>query len=68
MAAKAWGAQKTVEEISFHDEAVSVCLLVNRRTKTMRVIDFRAGPAPAKRVFVLSLARREGVEKAYTLV
>jgi hypothetical protein len=34
----------------------------------MRVIDFRAGPTSAKRLFVLSLAQREGVEKAYTLV
>jgi len=34
----------------------------------MRVIDFRAGPSHAKRLFVLSLGQREGVEKAYTLV
>jgi hypothetical protein len=50
------------------NEAVSVCLLLNRRTKTMRVIDFRAGPSHAKRVFVLKLAKREGIEKVYTLV
>ncbi len=69
MAANAWGTQqKTVEEIFFQNEAVSVCLLVNRRTKTMRVIDFRAGPTAAKRALVLALAKREGVEKAYTLV
>jgi hypothetical protein len=69
MAAKAWGTQqKSVEEIFFQNEAVSLCLLVNRRAKTMRVIDFRAGPTNAKRMFVLSLAQREGVEKVYTLV
>ena len=34
----------------------------------MRVIDFRAGPTHAKRLFVLSLAQREGVSKVYTLV
>jgi hypothetical protein len=69
MAANASGAQqKSVDEIFFQNDAVSLCLLVNRRTKTMRVIDFRAGPTAAKRAFVLSLARREGVEKAYTLV
>jgi hypothetical protein len=34
----------------------------------MRVIDFRAGPTNAKRMYVLSLAQREGMEKAYTLV
>jgi hypothetical protein len=69
MAVNAWGTQqKTVDEIFFQNDAVSVCLLVNRRTKTMRVIDFRAGPVAAKRAFVLSLAKREGVEKVYTLV
>jgi len=69
MAAKAWGAQqKAVDEIFFQNDAVSLCLLVNRRARTMRVIDFRAGPTMAKRQFVLSLAKREGVEKAYTLV
>jgi hypothetical protein len=41
---------------------------VNRRAKTMRVIDFRAGPTHAKRLFVLSLAQREGMSKVYTLV
>ena len=34
----------------------------------MRVIDFRAGPSHAKRQFVLKLAKREGIEKVYTLV
>ncbi|HEY8092090.1 MAG TPA: hypothetical protein VIF09_29720 [Polyangiaceae bacterium] len=69
MAAKAWGSQqKAVEEVFFQNEAVSLCLLINRRARTMRVIDFRAGPTSAKRLFVLSLAQREGVEKAYTLV
>ncbi len=69
MAAKAWGTQqKSVDEVFFQNEAVSLCLLVNRRARTMRVIDFRAGPTNAKRLFVLSLAQREGVTKAYTLV
>jgi hypothetical protein len=69
MAAKAWGTHpKTVEEVFFQNEAVSLCLLINRRARTMRVVDFRAGPTSAKRLFVLTLAQREGVEKAYTLV
>jgi len=42
--------------------------MIHRRAKTMRVIDFRAGPSNAKRMFVLALAQREGVEKVYTLV
>src|SRR5579863_2316751 len=57
-----------VEEIFFQNDAVSLCLLVNRRARIMRVVDFRAGPSEAKRLFVLTLAQREGVEKAYTLV
>jgi hypothetical protein len=69
MAAKAWGTHpKAVEEVFFQNEAVSLCLLINRRARTMRVVDFRAGPTNAKRLFVLTLAQREGVEKAYTLV
>lgn len=47
---------------------MSLCLLVNRRARTLRVIDFRSGPNPAKRIFVMSLARREGVERVLTLV
>lgn len=57
-----------IEEMFVSNETVSLCLLINRRTKTMRAIDFRAGPSHAKRVFVLKLAQREGVEKVYTLV
>jgi hypothetical protein len=69
MAAKAWGSQqKAVDEVFFQNEAVSLCMLINRRARTMRVIDFRAGPTNAKRLFVQSVAQREGVEKVYTLV
>jgi hypothetical protein len=69
MAAKAWSSQqKPVDEVFFQNEAVSLCLLINRRARTMRVIDFRAGPTPAKRLFVVTLAQREGVDKVYTLV
>ena len=70
MAARAWGSreQKATDEIFFSNDAVSLCLLVHRRAKTMRVIDFRAGPSDRKRQLVLKLAQREGVEKVYTLV
>lgn len=78
MAVKAFGtngahrtgqsARGGVEEIFFQNDAVSLCLLVNRRARIMRVVDFRAGPSEAKRLFVITLAQREGVEKAYTLV
>jgi hypothetical protein len=69
MAAKAWSShQKAVEEVFVQNDAVSLCLLINRRARTMRVVDFRAGATGAKRQFVLQLAKREGMEKAYTLV
>jgi hypothetical protein len=69
MTAKAWGTQqKAVDEVFCQNDAVSLCLLVNRRTRTVRVVDFRAGPSIAKRLFVLSFARREGMRKIFTLV
>lgn len=61
-------SKRGVEEMFVQNEAVSLCLLLNRRTRTMRVIDFRAGPSHAKRRFVLELAKRERIEKVYTLV
>lgn len=60
--------KRGVEEMFVQNDAVSLCLLLNRRAKTMRVVDFRAGPSHAKRIFVLQLAKREGIEKVYTLV
>jgi hypothetical protein len=69
MAARAWGLeQKAVEEVFFQNDAVSLCMLIHRRAKTMRVIDFRAGPTSAKRLFVMSIAQREGIRKVFTLV
>ncbi len=68
-AAKAWSTtQKPVEEVFFQNEAVSLCMMIHRRSKMMRVIDFRAGPSNAKRQFVMSMAQREGMDKVYTLV
>jgi hypothetical protein len=69
MAAKNISAASSgVDELLFHNDTVSLCLLVNRRHQTLRVIDFRAGPTPAKRNFVIAAAKREGVEKVFTLV
>ena len=71
MAAKTWSqttGSNGVDELLFRNDAVSLCLLVNRRHRTLRIIDFRAGPTPSKRSFVLSAAKREGVEKIFTLV
>jgi hypothetical protein len=70
MAAKNLSARANsgTDELLFHNDTVSLCLLVNRRHGHLRVIDFRAGPTLAKRNFVIATAKREGVEKVFTLV
>ncbi|WP_437678484.1 hypothetical protein [Sorangium sp. So ce131] len=70
MAATTWSPTSSsgVDELLFRNDTVSLCLLVNRRHRTLRIIDFRAGPTPSKRNLVLATARREGVEKIFTLV
>jgi len=68
-AAKAKATPPTpTEEIPFRSDNAFLCLLLNRRSELIRVIDFRAGAIPAKRLFIQSVAKREGVEKVITLV
>lgn len=57
-----------VEELHFKSDSAFLCLLLNRRTGFIRVIDFRSGALPAKRLFIQSVAKREGVFKVITLV
>ena len=57
-----------VEELHFKSESAFLCLLLNRRIGLIRVIDFRSGALPAKRLFIQNVARREGVEKVLLLV
>lgn len=57
-----------VEELHFRSDNAFLCLLLNRRCKQIRVIDFRAGALPAKRLFIQSVAQRENVEKVIILV
>lgn len=58
----------SIDELSFNNAAVSLCMLANRRHRTARVIDFRAGATLAKRNFVVATSRREGIEKVFVLV
>lgn len=60
--------QPVVEELHFRSDNAFLCLLLNRRTKSMRVIDFRAGALPAKRLFIQSVAQRETAKKVILLV
>jgi hypothetical protein len=68
MAIRSVAAALEPEEILFENAKVSLCLLVNRHAKTLRIFDFRAGADPTKRGYVLSIAQREGVERVYTVV
>src|ERR1700753_4191254 len=56
------------EEILFENAKVSLCLLLNRHSRALRIFDFRAGADPTKRGYVLSIAQREGVERLFTVV
>ncbi len=62
------GGEPTSEEVFVRNDVVSLCLMLNRRARTMRVIDFRAGASPAKKLLVQTIARRERIEKVVALV
>ena len=68
MAIRAAAAPPESEEILFENARVSLCLLVNRHAKTLRIFDFRAGSDPTKRGYVASIAQREGIERLFTVV
>jgi hypothetical protein len=67
-AAKRTKKKPTVEELYFRSDSAYLCLLLNRRTRSIRVIDFRAGALPAKRLYIQSVATQERVDKVITLV
>lgn len=64
----AGAASSGVEELHRERRDVSLCFVVNRRTQTMRVVDFRAGAQPHKLDLVQRTAQEEGVVRAYTVV
>ncbi len=68
MAIRAAAAVAEPEEILFENSKISLCLLLNRHARTMRIFDFRAGADPTKRGYVLSIAQREGVERLFAVV
>lgn len=61
-------SRPVVEELSFRSDSAYLCMLLNRRTRFIRIIDFRSGALPAKRVYLQSVAKQENIEKALTLV
>ena len=68
MAARAWATAVPSEEVLFQNESVSLCLLLNRKNRTIRIFDFRTGASPTKTTITMSLARREQVERIFTIV
>lgn len=56
------------EELKFRNAELYLSLWLDRRMRNIRVIDFRAGNFAAKRLFIDSVARREGAEKIFTVV
>ena len=66
--AKSKTPESTVEELYFRSDSAYLCLILNRRTQFVRVIDFRAGALPAKRLYIQSVAKKENVAKVITLV
>lgn len=56
------------EEVQFRTDNSFLSLLLNRRNQFMRVIDYRAGSVPSKRLYIQDLARKEGIRKVLTLV
>jgi hypothetical protein len=65
----AQGANKPlIEEIHHRDSQVYICLVVNRRHRSARIVDFLAGNFPQKQAAIQTICVREGIERVYTLV
>ena len=61
-------SKTAVEELYFRSDSAYLCVILNRRTRFIRVVDFRAGALPAKRLYIQSVAKQEGIQKVITLV
>jgi hypothetical protein len=57
-----------VEELHHRSDQVYICLVVNRRHRSARIVDFLAGNFPQKQAAIQQIALREGIERVYTLV
>jgi hypothetical protein len=64
----AGSSRLVVEELHFRSELVYVSLVVNRRHRSARVVDFLAGNFPQKQAAIQQIAVKEGIDRIYTLV
>ena len=59
---------EAVRQIMLRSEHVFMCLLRNRNHNYIRVIDFRTGNFPVKKVFLSNVVQEEGAHKVFTLI
>jgi len=59
---------EAVRQIMLRSEHVFMCLLRNSTHNHIRVIDFRTGNFPVKKVFINSVVQEERVHKVFTLI
>ena len=57
-----------VEEQIFRTDSVFLRARINRRLRLIRVVDYRAGFLPSKRLYVQMLAKKEGALKVLVFV
>lgn len=62
------GNRPVLEEVPFRREGIHVSLVVNRRQRTARLVDFLAGNFAVKQPALDTLAKREGIARMFTLV
>ncbi|MDP3278325.1 MAG: hypothetical protein Q8Q09_24265 [Deltaproteobacteria bacterium] len=68
MAERTATTKPTIEEIHHRDSQVYICLVLNRKHRSARVVDFLSGNFPQKQAAIHNIAVREGIERVYTLV
>lgn len=59
---------EAVRQIMLRSEHVFMCLLRNRNHNHIRVIDFRTGNFPVKKVFLNNVVEEEKAHKVFTLI
>lgn len=62
------GQRPVMDEVPVRAAGIHVSLILNRRHRSARLVDFLAGSFPQKVAAIDLVARREGIERVYTLV
>ncbi len=62
------GTRPVIDEVHVRREGIHVSLVVNRRQRSARLVDYLAGNFVTKQQHLDAIARREGIERIYTLV